>query len=425
MQGTEGGKDHDRQEGDAEMFFLKAAFCRIYQTAFRIALPVLPYREPEIVGSAAGLGGILEKEQVKSALIVTDRGIVSNGLIGPVAAALEASGTAYAVYDGTRPNPTVENVEEAYALFREKGCGCLIAVGGGSSMDCAKAVGARAAYPGKSIGEMRGVLKVLRPIPTLIAVPTTAGTGSEVTLAAVITDSEKQDKYALMSFPLIPHYAVLDPALTYSLPPSLTATTGMDALTHAVEAYIGRSTTRETRRLALEAVELVFRNIEAACRDGRDREARENMLHAAYKAGVAFSKSYVGYVHAVAHSLGGRYGTPHGLANAVILPYVLEAYGERVFGKLRRLGVAAGVCTPEQTDEEAAKAFIAAIRELNRRMGIPEKIKGIREEDIPALARHAEKEANPLYPVPKLMTAKELESFYHKIADRRDSNDSQ
>ena len=338
---------------------------------------------------------------------------------------MEASKTAYTVYDKTRPNPTVDNVEEAYSLYREKGCGCLIAVGGGSSMDCAKAVGARAAYPKKSIGEMKGVLKVLRPLPTLIAVPTTAGTGSEVTLAAVITDSQKHDKYALMSFPLIPHYAVLDPALTYSLPRSLTATTGMDALTHAVEAYIGRSTTRETRRLALEAVKLVFQNIQAAYRDGRNREARENMLHAAYKAGVAFSKSYVGYIHAVAHSLGGQYGTPHGLANAVIMPYVLEAYGETIYGKLHRLGVAAGVSAPEQADQDAAKAFIAAIRELNRNMGIPEKIEGIKEEDIPAMARHAEKEANPLYPVPKLMTAKELESFYYQIADWSENNDRQ
>ena len=407
------------------MFFLKSAFCRIYQTAFRIALPVLPYREPEIIDSSAKLGGILQKEKVKSALIVTDQGIVSNGLTEPIVKALEASKTAYTVYDKTRPNPTVDNVEEAYSLYREKGCGCLIAVGGGSSMDCAKAVGARAAYPKKSIGEMKGVLKVLRPLPTLIAVPTTAGTGSEVTLAAVITDSQKHDKYALMSFPLIPHYAVLDPALTYSLPRSLTATTGMDALTHAVEAYIGRSTTRETRRLALEAVKLVFQNIEAAYRDGRNREARENMLHAAYKAGVAFSKSYVGYIHAVAHSLGGQYGTPHGLANAVIMPYVLEAYGETIYGKLHRLGVAAGVSAPEQADQDAAKAFIAAIRELNRNMGIPEKIEGIKEEDIPAMARHAEKEANPLYPVPKLMTAKELESFYYQIADWSENNDRQ
>ena len=198
------------------MFFLKSAFCRIYQTVFRIALPILPYREPAIADSSAKLGEIFKKEKIKSVLIVTDKGIVSSGLTEPITEALETSKTVYTIYDKTRPNPTVDNVEEAYSLYRENDCDCLIAVGGGSSMDCAKAVGARAAYPKKSIGRMKGILRVLRPLPTLIAIPSTAGTGSEATLAAVITDSEKHHKYALMSFPLIPHYAVLDPALTYS-----------------------------------------------------------------------------------------------------------------------------------------------------------------------------------------------------------------
>lgn len=399
------------------MFFLKSAFCRVFQIAFRIALPILPYREPEIVDSAARLGDIIKKEKIKSVLIVTDEGIVSSGLTEPITQALETSNTAYVIYDKTRPNPTVDNVEEAYSVYRKNGCNCLIAVGGGSSMDCAKAVGARVAYPKKGIGKMKGILRVLRHLPTLIAIPTTAGTGSEVTLAAVITDSEKHHKYALMSFPLIPHYAVLDPELTYSLPQSLTATTGMDALTHAIEAYIGRSTTKETRQLALDATKLVFENIETAYNDGKNRTARENMLHAAYKAGAAFSKSYIGYIHAVAHSLGGQYGTPHGLANAVIMPYVLEAYGETVYIKLHKLGVAAGVCTEEQTDKEAAEIFINAIKNLNYKMGIPNKIEEIKAEDISTMARNAEKEANPLYPVPKLMTAKELEGFYYQIAD--------
>ncbi|MEE1356584.1 MAG: iron-containing alcohol dehydrogenase, partial [Clostridia bacterium] len=324
------------------MFFLKSAFCRVFQTAFRSALPVLPYREPEIVSSCSELGDIFKKENIKSALIVTDSGIVKNGLVCPVEQILKASSISYVVYDKTQPNPTVHNVEQALELYSKNNCDCLIAVGGGSSMDCAKAIGARVAYPKKRLDQLKGVLRVFRRLPTLIAIPTTAGTGSEVTLAAVITDSDKHHKYALMSFPLIPHYAVLDASLTYSLPPHLTSTTGMDALTHAVEAYIGRSTSKETRRLALEAVKLVFENVEAAYTNGNDHTARENMLHAAYKAGIAFSKSYVGYIHAVAHSLGGRYGTPHGLANAVIMPYVLDAYGESAHKKLRKLGIAAG-----------------------------------------------------------------------------------
>lgn len=263
---------------------------------------------------------------------------------------------------------------------------------------------------------MKGVLRVLRRLPPLIAIPTTAGTGSEVTLAAVITDSERHDKYALMSFPLIPHHAILDASLTVSLPASLTATTGMDALTHAIEAYIGRSTTRHTRRLALEATRLIFANIQTAYADGHQLEARSNMLHAAYKAGAAFSQSYVGYIHAVAHSLGGQYGTPHGLANAVILPYVLDEYGACVHRKLHELGVVAGVCNVRDTHQAGAEKFIRAIRELNAAMGIPDKLPGIRPEDIPHLAEHAEKEANPLYPVPRLMTAEDLQAIYTQIA---------
>ncbi|MBQ7920968.1 MAG: iron-containing alcohol dehydrogenase [Clostridia bacterium] len=400
------------------MNIVSKAYCRIFQTAFRLALPVLPYREPEIIHSCAGLGDVFAKEHIRSVLIVTDKGIVTNGLIAPLEKVLQESGVSYAVYDATQPNPTVNNVEEALALYHRHTCDALIAIGGGSSMDCAKAVGARVAYPKKTLDQMKGILRVLRRLPTLIAIPTTAGTGSEVTLAAIITDSEKHHKYALMSFPLIPHYAVLDAALTYSLPPHLTATTGMDALTHAVEAYIGRSTTKETRRLAVDAVKLVFENVETAYKDGRNRAARENMLHAAYKAGVAFSKSYVGYIHAVAHSLGGQYGTPHGLANAVIMPYVLEAYGESAYRKLHTLGAAAGVCSAEDSHEAGAGKFIEAIRKLNGEMGIPDKIKGIVKEDIPVMAKHACKEANPLYPVPKLMTRAELEKFYYQIADR-------
>ena len=399
------------------MFILKVAFCRLFQSAFRLALPLLPYREPQIIASVAGVTEILRREKKYRPLIVTDAGIVRNGLVSPLQRALTAGDMAYAVYDKTQANPTVANVEEALALYRAQGCDSLIAIGGGSAMDCAKAVGARVAQPRMSLRQMKGILKVLRRLPTLIAIPTTAGTGSEVTLAAVITDSERHDKYALMSFPLIPHYAVLDASLTASLPPHLTATTGMDALTHAVEAYIGRSTTKETRQLALDAVRMIFANIETAYGDGGNMQAREQMLHASYKAGAAFSQSYVGYVHALAHALGGQYGTPHGLANAVLMPWVLDAYGSSACKKLHRLGVAAGVCADGDSHEVGARKFITAIRQMNARMGVPERLTGVREADIPALARHAEKEANPLYPVPKLMTATELERILHQAAD--------
>ena len=397
---------------------IKAIYCRSVQAVLRAALPVLPYREPQVFHSCGELTTVFQKENIHRVLIVTDVGIVRSGIAAQLEAVLDEDDIFYAVYDQTRPNPTVVNVEQALSLYRRYRCQALIAIGGGSSMDCAKAVGARLARPGTPLGKLKGTLRILRPLPTLIAIPTTAGTGSETTLAAVITDTQAQHKYVMNDFVLIPKYAVLDARLTLSLPPHLTATTGMDALTHAVEAYIGRSTTRQTRQEALEATRLVFANVERAYRNGKDYEARSNMLTAAYRAGIAFSRSYVGYVHAVAHSLGGQYNIPHGLANAVLLPYVLESYGSCIHRKLHDLAVAAGVASPQEEDTGAAAKFIRAIRQLNARMGIPETLEGIRPEDIPVMAAHAEKEANPLYPVPRLMTREELTFFYEQVAGK-------
>lgn len=397
---------------------IKAIYCRSVQAVLRAALPVLPYREPQVFHSCGELSTVFQKENIRRVLIVTDAGIVRSGIAAQLEAVLDEDDISYAVYDQTRPNPTVVNVEQALSLYRRYRCQALIAIGGGSSMDCAKAVGARLARPGTPLGKLKGTLRILRPLPTLIAIPTTAGTGSETTLAAVITDTQAQHKYVMNDFVLIPKYAVLDARLTLSLPPHLTATTGMDALTHAVEAYIGHSTTRQTRQEALEATRLVFANVERAYRNGKDYEARSNMLTAAYRAGIAFSRSYVGYVHAVAHSLGGQYNIPHGLANAVLLPYVLESYGSCIHRKLHDLAVAAGIASPKEEDAGAAAKFIRAIRQLNARMGIPEALEGIRPEDIPVMAAHAEKEANPLYPVPRLMTREELTFFYEQVAGK-------
>jgi alcohol dehydrogenase class IV len=321
------------------------------------------------------------------------------------------------VFDEVTANPTVANVEAAREVYLANGCQALIAFGGGSSMDCAKACGARLARPKKSVQEMRGLLHVMRRLPTLIAIPTTAGTGSETTLAAVITDSKTHHKYPINDFALIPHYAVLDPAVTVGLPPQLTATTGMDALTHAVEAYIGNSTTAHTRAMAVEAVRLIRENLKIAYANGADRTARANMLRAAYCAGVAFTQSYVGYVHGVAHSLGGQYGTPHGLANAVILPWFLEEYGSACHARLGRLARESGVAPQTASDAEASQLFIRWVREMNDSMNIPRVLTGIREEDIPAMAAHAAAECNPLYPVPKLMDEAELAAMYYVISD--------
>lgn len=279
-------------------------------------------------------------------------------------------------------------------------------------MDCAKAAACRVARPHTPLKYMQGILKVWVKLPTLIAIPTTAGTGSETTLAAVITNPVTHHKAAIMDFPLIPRYAVLDYRMTLGLPPHITSTTGMDTLVHAVEAYIGHSTTRYTRRMAIEAITLVHDYLLRAYRDGSDQEARQKMLRAAFCGGNAFTRSYVGYVHAVAHSLGGQYGTPHGLANAVLLPIVLRQYGTSVHRKLAKLSRILGLTHGKTSDREGAEAFIRWVEEMNRKMNIPQSIEQIRNEDIPSMARYADKEANPLYPVPTLWGVEELSKIY-------------
>ena len=396
---------------------IKKIYCRTFQTAFKIALPVLPYRKPTIIKSIKNIPEVLLKKKRKNVLIITDSGITALGLTKSLEATLLENGISYTLYDETVANPTTVNVANAVNLYHQHDCSAIIGFGGGSSMDCAKAVGACIARPHTSLAKMKGILKVRRRLPLLIAIPTTAGTGSETTLAAVITDAETRHKYAINDFPLIPKYAVLDPKVTRSLPPFITATTGMDALTHAVEAYIGNSTTPGTRKDALMAVALIFRNLDDAYEDGSNLEARANMLKASYYAGCAFTKSYVGYVHAVAHSLGGEYNVPHGLANAILLPFVLEAYGPAVHQKLSELAVAAGLSDENTPKEESARRFIDAIKAMKKRFKIDDTISDIREEDIPKLAHYADKEANPLYPVPVLMNAKELESFYRLLME--------
>lgn len=397
------------------MNIFKKMYCRIFQTGFRLALPLLPYKEPVIYNTVLDIPNILTVEEIKSVLLVTDKSIRNLGLTKELEDALKANNINCFVYDDTMPNPTVDNVESARSVYLENNCQAIIAFGGGSSMDCAKAVGARIARPKKSLKKLKGLLKVGKKLPLLIAIPTTAGTGSEVTVASVITDSENHYKYTILAFNLIPDVAILDPKCTMSLPPHLTSTTGMDALTHAVEAYIGRSTTKDTRKKAIDATKLIFENIEKAYHNGNDLEARSNMLQAAYLAGIAFSKSYVGYVHAIAHSLGGQYNVPHGLANAVILPVVLKDYGKSVHKKLHKLAVEVGISKQEDNIEESANRFIDAILTLNKNMNIPTTINGIKEEDIDLMADHADKEANPLYPVPKLYNKEELKTLYYKI----------
>lgn len=393
----------------------KKAYCRTFQTCFKLLLPFLPYREPKILNNNAEVGALLKSKKLKCPFFVTDKTIRGIGLTKALEDELASAGCKVTVFDEVTPNPTISLVERGLEAYKANKCDCIIALGGGSVIDCAKAVGARVVKPNQSVSKMKGLLKVCKRLPLLIAIPTTAGTGSETTLAAVITDDKTHYKYAINDFSLIPHYALLDYNLTLGLNPFITATTGLDALTHAIEAYIGRSTTRQTRKAALDAIALIKDNLAVAVQDGKNVAARQNMLHASYLAGVAFTQSYVGYVHAIAHSLGGKYGVPHGLANAVILPVVLREYGEAAHKKLAKIAVHIGLATADTDISKAAESVIAWIEGLNKQFNLPSTIAELKREDIAELAQKADKEGNPLYPVPKLYDAKELEKIYLKL----------
>lgn len=408
------------------MNVLKKCGYRIFQKSMWCAMWFLPWNQNKGTLSGAGcvkeLPKFLKDKGFKSILIVTDGGLYKLGMADPILAACEAEGMKGCVYHDVVPNPTIGNIEDGLAMYKENECDAIVALGGGSAMDCAKGIGARVACPKKSVPQMKGVLKIMltgHKLPPLVAIPTTSGTGSEATLAAVISNPETHEKYPINDPFLIPRYVVMDPELTKSLPKHITSTTGMDALTHAVEAYIGGENTRQTKADAVEAVKLINTYLKRAYDNGNDLEARNEMQRAAYLAGKAFTRAYVGYVHAVAHTLGGEYGVPHGLANAVILPHVLKAYGKSAHKKLAQL--ADIIQLGGNNDEEKANNFIAWVENLNASMEIPTRIlardgsKVIEEERLPKMIEHALQEANPLYPCPQVWGKEEIEKIYRII----------
>lgn len=393
-------------------------YCRSFQQVMKLSMFFLPWREPELLvgeNSLSKLPNLIQREGLKSILIVTDKGIAESGLMEGLLNGLRALEVDFAVYDKTVPNPTIDNIEEALELFKATKCDGVVAFGGGSPIDCAKGVGARLARPDKTLPQLRGVLKVMKKMPPLFVVPTTAGTGSEATLACVVSDSNTHEKYALMDTALIPHFAVLDPLLTVKLPKHITSTTGMDALTHAVEAYIGKSNTKHTAQWSIEAVKLIFDNLYEAYSNGENITARTNMQRAAYLGGKAFTRAYVGNVHAIAHTLSGFYNVPHGLANAIILPHVLEYYGESAQKPLAELADVIGICVRTDSTEQKSTKFIQAIKDLNKKMAISDKVDCINDRDIPLMIERALREANPLYPVPKIFFKEDMRELIKMI----------
>ena len=396
---------------------LEVIWCRTFQAVLKIGNYFMGYRMPHYLegpGKIRELGAFLKEKNINDVLVVTGSGMVRRGQVQPLLDGFEENGIRYTLQTFDKPDPTTDDVEAGYKTYKENGCKALVALGGGSRIDCAKGIAAKAVHPRKKVAQFQGLLKVHWPIPPFVAIPTTAGAGSETTVAAVITDSATHRKAAINDPFLIPKYAVLDPVLTKDLPPFTTATTGMDALAHAVEAYTNHTyNTKLENFLAKEAVKLIHDNVLKAWEDGSDLEARQNMQRGAFYAGRAFTRGCVGYVHAIGHTLGGLYGVAHGLAMAVLLPHVMREFGAAAHQRLAELAEVCGI--EGENRAEKANNFIRWIEETNAKMGLPDGFDVIRDEDIDQMITWARKEANPLYPVPVVWSREDVRRVIERI----------
>ena len=400
------------------MHALQRLYCRAFQAGLSLTARCLPWRAPQRVsgsGAVRRVPALLREAGAGRPLLVTGPRLFAADIIAPVRAALAAADMPYEIFHAVESDPTDTTVEAVRAAYLAGGCDSLLAIGGGSPLDAAKAAGARLARPEKSLARMSGLLRVRRALPPLLAVPTTAGSGSETTIAAVVRDSASGRKYAISDLCLVPRWAVLDPQLLATLPAATMAACGFDALTHAVESFLCRSnTTKQSRALAAGAVRAIFASLEAAC--AHDEAACAVMLNASFDAGAAFTRSGVGYVHAIGHALGGLYHIPHGLAMATLLPHILADYGAAVDRRLAALARHAALCRADDNDAVAAAAFHGALQALAGRLAIPNGFSCIREADIPRLAALALAEANPLYAVPVLYDAARCQAVIRRVA---------
>jgi len=383
-----------------------------------LAVRFLPIPQPTILvgpGSSGRLGQTIAGFGHGRILIVTDSIISRLGLLDDLTNALTAGGAEYVIFDAITPDAPIPLIEEGIDFYWEHGCDAIVAFGGGSSMDASKAIAAAVANPGKTLRELAGYFKGLNTPVKIYAVPTTAGTGSEVTVAAVISDPKSHTKLVIVDTRLVPKMAALDPCLMTGLPPHITAATGIDALTHAIEAFVGHWASPGTDDMALSAVGLIFDNLRVAYSDGKNLGAREKMALAATYAGFAFTRANVGYVHAIAHQFGGKYHTPHGLANAIMLPLVLKYSLPDITDRLALLAVRAKLGKANEAEEVLAQKFLDAVDQLNFDLGIPTFLAALKASDIPKLAEAACREAHTGYPVPRYMTQAVCEDIIRQV----------
>ncbi len=399
----------------------------LYMQCLKLAAKLLPITKPTLFIGKDSLKQLCHTVSIMGldkVLVVSDEGIDKLGFIKRLTFELERVGVHSEVFKGVVPDPTYHTVEKGLGIYQKLKCQGVIAIGGGSSIDCAKMIAA-AATNKKPIKKLVGLLRVWKDPAPLFVLPTTAGTGSEVTVAAVVSDPVSHAKTPALDPKLVPIAAALDPTLMLALPAEITAQTGMDAMTHAIEAYLSRNATQETDRYAIAAIKLINENLEKAVLFGQNTQARQNMALASYYAGLAFTKASVGYVHAIAHTLGAKYGTPHGLANAVVLPHVLEYSKSSALQRLAELAKAsdlsvnAGNPNSESARLALAEAFIEHVKALQVKLKLPTHLDSILEEHIEEIAKQSLNEAQWNYPVPKYMQQEECEKLILALCTAR------
>lgn len=379
------------------------------------SLPLI--KEPKLFqgeNSSLDLVDEIANQQHGSVLIVTGAGLIRRGQVQPIIDRFDELNINVTVFDGVEPDPTFSITNAALKLLIENQCESVLAIGGGSAMDLAKVI-ALSASNKKKPEALTGYFKALKkPLP-FYAIPTTAGTGSEVTVISVLSDDQTHSK----SFVIDPRTAslatALDPTFMVTIPPALTAATGMDALTHAIEAYVGRNGSTYTDEQALEAIRLVFKHLPTAVRDGHNIEARSALALASYKAGLAFTKASLGYVHAISHQLGAKYGVAHGLGNAILLPHVIQYSKPAIQDKLAIIAKEIGITEQNQSTDQLANRMVDYLFDFNKQVGIPETVTELKEEDFPAIVSDAMSEAYFNYPVPKFMQGHQCKQILQRV----------
>ena len=374
----------------------------------------LPTRNVFGIGASKEAGQLMRSLGGTKTMIVTDAFLAKSGMAGQLQEILAQAGVDSIVFDGAEPNPTDKNVASGVAVFQENGCDSILSLGGGSSHDCAKGIGMVAANGG-TIHDYEGIDKSGRPLMPLMAVNTTAGTASEITRFCIITDTSRKVKMAIVDWRVTPQIAINDPELMRGMPPALTAATGMDALTHAIEAYVSTNANPLTDAAATMAIQMITHYLPKAVANGNYMKARDKMAYAQYLAGIAFNNASLGYVHAMAHQLGGFYNLPHGVCNAVLLPYVMKFNLIGNMTRFKEIAIAMGVRGEGMSCSSAAEEGIAAVKRMSQRLGIPANLKvlGVKPEDFAVMAENAMKDVCSLTN-PRTATKEQIIEVYRQ-----------